>query len=61
MSPQKKLLSSAKFTISISWSPVLNLAIVIEMCDDLGYKNIQKHGELAVLQSYLHDKGKGVR
>ena len=28
------------------------------MDDDFGCNNIQKHGELAVLQNYQHDKGK---
>ena len=31
------------------------------MGDDLGCSNIQKHGEHAVLQNYLHDEDKGVR
>ena len=28
---------------------------------DLGWNNIQKHGEKTVMQNYLHDEDKGVR
>ena len=31
------------------------------MSDDLGWNNIQKHGEQTVMQNYLHDEDKGVR
>ena len=31
------------------------------MGDDLGWKNIEKHGERAVAEKYQHDKGKEVR
>ena len=60
MSPQKM------FTILIFESPVCKPLIpchysVIEIGDDLGCNNIQKHGEETVLQNYLHDEDKGVR
>ena len=31
------------------------------MGDDIGWNNIQKHGEQRVMQNYLHDEDKGVR
>ena len=31
------------------------------MSDDLGWNNIQKHGEQTVMQNYLHGEDKGVR
>ena len=31
------------------------------MGDDLGWNNIQKHGEQRNMQNYLHDEDKGVR
>ena len=42
-------------------SPQKIITIIIEMGDDLGYNNIQKHGDPTVLQNYLHDEDKGVR
>ena len=42
-------------------SPQKIITIIIEMGDDLGYNNIQKHGDQTVLQNYLHDEDKGVR
>ena len=38
-----------------------SFAIIIEMSDDLGWNNIQKHGEQTIMQNYLHDEDKGVR
>ena len=31
------------------------------MSDDLGWNNIQKHGEQTVMQNYLHGEDKGIR
>ena len=45
------------FTILIFGS----LVIIIEMGDDLGCNNIQKHGKQTVLQNQLDDDDKGVR
>ena len=45
-------------------SPVcttLILTITVEMGDELGCNNIQKHGEQTVPQNYLCDEDKGVR
>ena len=63
-SPQKMFVSSAEFTVLISWSPVCTPLIpyfIIEIGDSLGCNNKEKHGEWAILQNYLHDEGKGVR
>ena len=64
MLSQKLFVSSTKFTILISCSPVCTPLIpvnIIEMDGDLGCSNIQKHWEWTVLQNCLHDEGKGVR
>ena len=31
------------------------------MGDDIGWNNIQKHGEQTVMRNYLHDEDKEVR
>ena len=62
ISPQKKLVSSAKFTILISWSPVCtpeSLVIIIEMGGDLGCNNMQKHGEQVVCKTTYMTRVKG--
>ena len=68
MSPQKMFALSAKFTILISWSPVCTpfnpLSLSLKWVTTFWLqqnRNIQKHGDWAVLQNYLHDEGKGVR
>ena len=38
-----------------------SFAIIIEMGDNFDWNNIQKHGEQAVIQNYLHGEDKGVR
>ena len=64
MSPQKKLVSSAKFTILISWSPVCTPRITCHYHWNGWWPWLQQHTEswrAGSLQKYLHDKSKGVR
>ena len=62
ISPQ--LVSSAKFTILISWSPVCTPWIPCHYHWNGWWPGLQQHTETwraDSLQNYLHDKGKGVR
>ena len=62
MSPQKKLVSSAKFTISISWSPVCTSLIPCHYHWNGWQPWLQQHREtwrVGSLENYIHGKGKG--
>ena len=64
MSPQKKLVSSAKFIILISWFPVCTPWIPCHHHWNEWRLWLQKHTEtwrVSSLQNYLHDNDKGVR
>ena len=64
MSPQKMLMSSAKFTILISWSPVCTPWIPCHYHWNEWWPWFQQHTETwraGSLQNYLYDKGNRVR